>query len=79
MHKARDYRITPIVDRVGSGDAFAAGIIHGLASRMPAVNVLEFAVAAACLKHSLVGDFNVTSRDEVLALANGDGSGRVVR
>ena len=79
MHKARDYRITPIVDRVGSGDAFAAGIIHGLASRMAAGDALEFAVASACLKHSLNGDFNLTSREEVLALAGGDGSGRVVR
>jgi len=67
------------VDRVGGGDSFAAGLIHGLATGKTPGQALEFAVAASCLKHSIIGDFNRVSLDEVLKLAGGDASGRVQR
>ena len=73
------YEIHPIVDRVGGGDAFSAGVIHGLASGMPQEKALEFAVAASALKHTIPGDFNVVSLCEVEALMNGNGNGRVER
>ena len=68
-----------IVDRVGGGDSFAAGLIYGNQSGMNAEDSLEFAVAASCLKHSVEGDFNHVSADEVKKLAGGDASGRVQR
>ena len=68
-----------IVDRVGGGDSFAAGIIYGLLNKMEIQESLEFAVAASCLKHSVEGDFNQVSVDEVMKLCGGDGSGRVQR
>jgi 2-dehydro-3-deoxygluconokinase len=76
---SRRYEITDIVDRVGGGDAFAAGLIHGLISGMPEYEALEFAVAASCLKHSIPGDFNRVSVPEVEKLLKGDASGRVQR
>ena len=76
---SRRYEITHIVDRVGAGDSFAAGLIYGLAHGDPPVEALEFAVAASCLKHSLPGDFNRFSIEEVRALMRGSGSGRVER
>lgn len=68
-----------IVDRVGGGDSFGAGLIYGLTSGMSPQESLEFAVAASCLKHSIEGDFNLVSLEEVTTLAQGDGSGRVQR
>lgn len=68
-----------IVDRVGGGDSFTAGLIYGLATGKSGQESLEFAVAASCLKHSISGDFNLVSVAEVEALAQGDGSGRVQR
>ena len=68
-----------IVDRVGGGDSFAAGLIYGMMSGKPAQDALEFAVAASCLKHSISGDFNLVSVAEVENLVKGDGSGRVQR
>jgi 2-dehydro-3-deoxygluconokinase len=76
---SREYDITHIVDRVGGGDSFAAGLIYGLVQSLPPREALEFAVAASCLKHSIPGDFNRFSVDEVKALMKGDGSGRVQR
>ena len=76
---SRRYDITDIVDRVGSGDAFAAGMIYGLVALQDDRKALEFAVAAGCLKHSIPGDFNVLGRDEVEKLVAGDASGRVQR
>lgn len=78
FHQSRHYDIAPIVDRVGGGDAFAAGIIHGLLTATPA-QAVEFAAAASALKHTIEGDFNLVSAAEVEALAGGDGSGRVQR
>ena len=68
-----------IVDRVGGGDSFGAGLIYGLSSGYADADALEFAVAASCLKHTIEGDFNMVSVEEVQALAGGDGSGRVQR
>jgi 2-dehydro-3-deoxygluconokinase len=75
---SRQYEIQ-IVDRVGGGDAFAAGLIFSLLSEFPPQRVIDFAAAAACLKHSIPGDFNLASRDEVEQLLAGDPAGRVRR
>ncbi len=74
---SRKYEITDIVDRVGGGDAFAAGLICGLAGGKPPEVALNFAVAASCLKHSIPGDFNRITLDEAEKLAGGEASGRV--
>ena len=77
----RPYEIRNIVDRVGGGDAFAAGLIHALNDKAlcaPA-DAVRFAAAASCLAHSIYGDFNYSTRDEVLSLMGGSASGRVVR
>ena len=78
----RPYEITHIVDRVGAGDSFAAGLIYALNTaelvRDPQL-ALSFAVAASCLKHSVQGDFNYVTKEEVLALMGGNASGRVQR
>jgi 2-dehydro-3-deoxygluconokinase len=76
---SRHYDITHIVDRVGGGDSFAGGLIYGLQTLGSHQEALEFAVAASCLKHSIPGDFNRFSVDEVQALVKGGGSGRVQR
>ncbi len=68
-----------IVDRVGGGDSFGAGLIYSLLNNYDMQKSIEFAVAASCLKHSISGDFNMVSVDEVSKLAGGDGSGRVQR
>ncbi len=76
---SKQYEISDVVERVGTGDAFAAGLIYGLNNGMPDQEALEFAVAASCLKHSIPGDINLCTADEVhLLLANG-GSGRIQR
>jgi 2-dehydro-3-deoxygluconokinase len=75
---SRKYRIW-IVDRVGGGDSFSGGLIYGLLAGMNGQETVEFAAAASCLKHSIHGDFNHVSRDEVLALIGGAGSGRIQR
>lgn len=76
---SRKYSITDIVDRVGGGDAFAAGLIYGLNSYADPQRALDFAVGASCLKHSIAGDFNRVSTEEVEKLITGDGSGRIQR
>ncbi len=68
-----------IVDRVGGGDSFGAGLIYSCINNFAPQETIEFAVAASCLKHSIEGDFNMVSVDEVKKLAGGDGSGRVQR
>ncbi len=73
------YDVGAIVDRVGSGDAFAAGLISGLIGGMASEDALRFATAASCLKHSILGDFNLSTVDEVKRLVQGDASGRVQR
>ncbi|MBN2195074.1 MAG: sugar kinase [Polyangiaceae bacterium] len=75
---ARHYEID-VVDRVGAGDSFAAGLIHGRLSGMAPQAAVEFAAAASALKHAIEGDFNRVSMDEVARLVAGDGAGRVSR
>lgn len=79
FYESKHYDISPIVDRVGAGDSFSAGLLHGLLSFQDKQKALEFAVAASALKHTIPGDFNQVSEEEVLNLMNGDGSGRVSR
>lgn len=79
FYQANTYDITRIIDRVGAGDAFAGGLIHGLFELGDDQKAIEFATAAGCLKHSIPGDYNRVSETEVLALVAGDGAGRVVR
>ena len=76
---SRRYEITDIVDRVGGGDSFASALIYGLNAYQDRQESLEFAVAASCLKHSILGDFNRVSVAEVEHLMGGDASGRVQR
>lgn len=71
--------IRAIVDRIGTGDAFAAGLIHGLATFKTDAEALEFAVAASALKHAIPGDLNLAGEKDILALVRGDRSGRVRR
>lgn len=79
FYVSRRYDIGPIVDRVGAGDSFAAAVIHGLLTKSTQTEALEFAVAASALKHTINGDFNLVSAEEVERLAGGDASGRVAR
>lgn len=70
--KTKSRELNPIIDRIGGGDAFAAGVIHGLRLGLPEMQTLDFAVAAAALKHAIPGDFNLVSRAEVEALLASD-------
>lgn len=79
FYHSKKYHVTPIVDRVGGGDSFAAGVICGLCDKKDFKSALEFAVAASVLKHTIPGDFNLVTREDVESLAGGDGSGRVQR
>lgn len=79
FYESRHYDIFPIIDRVGGGDSFSGGIIHGLLTKKTQAEALEFAVAASALKHTINGDFNMVSAEEVESLAAGNGSGRVQR
>lgn len=79
FYESRHYDIMPIVDRVGGGDSFSGGLIHGLLTKESQGEALEFAVAASALKHTVNGDFNLVSADEVEALAAGNANGRVQR
>ncbi len=76
---SRRYEITDIIDRVGGGDSFASALIYGLTAYEDRQQSLEFAVAASCLKHSILGDFNRVTVAEVEHLMGGDASGRVQR
>ena len=80
MYETRQYQITDIVDRVGGGDSFMGGLIYGLL-KYPEddQNALDSAVAASCLKHTIKGDANLVTVDEVEKLMGGDASGRVAR
>ena len=75
---SRNYLIH-IVDRVGGGDSFGAGLIYALRHGYSEQDSIEFAVAASCLKQTIEHDYNLVSVEEVLALKNGSGSGRVQR
>ena len=80
FYESKRYDIFPIIDRVGGGDSFSGGLIHGLLSYPENQGkALEFAVAASALKHTIPGDFNIASKEEVENLAGGNASGRVQR
>ena len=79
FYESRHYDIDPIIDRVGGGDSFAGGLIHGLLTKSTQGEALEFAVAASALKHTINGDFNLVSEKEVESLAAGNANGRVQR
>ena len=79
LFESPTYQITHIVDRVGGGDSFMGGLIYGLLTYSNDQQALNFAVAASCLKHTIYGDFNQVSVDEVEKLISGDASGRVAR
>lgn len=79
FYESKRYDINPIIDRVGGGDSFSGGIIHGLLTKPTQGEALEFAVAASALKHTINGDFNLVSTAEVESLAGGNANGRVQR
>jgi len=79
FYESKRYEINPIVDRVGGGDSFSGGLIHGLTKWNDPKKALEFAVAASALKQTIPGDVNLISEDEALSLANGNANGRVQR
>jgi 2-dehydro-3-deoxygluconokinase len=80
LHQAPTYNITHIVDRVGGGDSFMGGLIYGLITYpTDDQKALRFAVSASCLKHTIPGDYNLVTVEEVESLMNGNGSGRVSR
>ena len=80
LYTSSQYQITHIVDRVGGGDSFMGGLIYGLLTfQGDDQKALDFAVAASCLKHTIKGDANLVSIEEVEKLMQGDGSGRVMR
>ena len=80
LFEAPTYQITHIVDRVGGGDSFMGGLIYGLLTwPEDEQKALNFAVAASCLKHTIYGDYNQVTVEEVMKLMSGDASGRVYR
>lgn len=79
FYQSKHYDINPIIDRVGGGDSFSGGLIHGMLTYKDQAKALEFAVAASALKHTIPGDFNVVSASEVESLAGGNANGRVQR
>ena len=79
FYVSKRYDIMPIIDRVGGGDSFSGGLIHGLLTKGNQGDALEFAVAASALKHTINGDFNLVSVEEVENLAGGSANGRIQR
>ena len=79
FYQSKHYDINPIIDRVGGGDSFSGGLIHGMLTYKDQAKALEFAVAASALKHTIPGDFNLVSAEEVMSLAEGNANGRVQR
>ncbi|MCH5223290.1 MAG: sugar kinase [Muribaculaceae bacterium] len=79
FYVSKRYDINPIIDRVGGGDSFSGGLIHGLLTYKTQGEALEFAVAASALKQTIPGDFNLVTIAEVEALAGGSSNGRVQR
>ena len=79
FYVSKRYDILPIIDRVGGGDSFSGGLIHVLLTKQSMGEALEFAVAASALKHTINGDFNMVSAEEVEALAGGNANGRIQR
>ncbi len=78
VYSSKKYEIQ-IVDRVGAGDAFTAGVIYGLFNKLSSQEIVEFSIAASALAHTFHGDFNLATIDEILAVASGDVTGRIRR
>lgn len=78
-YTSRKYHIDHIVDRIGGGDAYSAGIVYGILTKQDLQETVDFAAAASCLKHSIHGDFNIVTFDEVITLMKGNASGRIQR
>jgi 2-dehydro-3-deoxygluconokinase len=79
LHPAPRYTITQIIDRLGAGDAFTAGLVFSFLQNAPPPTAISFATAAGCLAHSIEGDYNYSTRAEIEALMQGDSGGRVSR
>lgn len=79
LHTAPPYPITHVVDRLGAGDAFTAGLVFSFLQNSTVPTAIAFATAAGCLAHSIEGDYNYSTREEIEALMQGDGGGRVSR
>lgn len=79
LHRSKEYEITHVVDRVGSGDAFMAGLIYGLINNLQESETLDFAIAASVLKHSIPGDVNAVTIEEINALVKGENIGKLLR
>jgi len=79
LHTAPAYTITQIIDRLGAGDAFTAGLVYSLLQHSTPPTAISFATAAGCLAHSIEGDYNYSTRAEIEAVMHGDGGGRVSR
>ena len=83
FYESAQYDIENIVERVGAGDSFSAGLIYGLSEfscdSFGEAKALDFATAASCLKHSICGDFNLATKEEIENLMNGNGTGRIQR
>lgn len=79
LHAAPRYTITQIIDRLGAGDAFTAGLLFSFLQNSPPAVAISFATAAGCLAHSIEGDYNYSTRSEIENLMQGDGGGRVSR
>lgn len=79
FYESVHYDIENIVERVGAGDSFAAGLIYGLSEFKNEQKALDFAAAASCLKHSVAGDFNIVTKAEIENLMNGSTNGRIQR
>ena len=78
IYKSKKYQIQ-IVDRVGAGDAFSAGLIYGIIKGLEPQDTVDFAIAASALAHTFHGDFNLSTIDEIKEVASGDVSGRIKR
>lgn len=76
---SRPYELGTVVDRVGAGDAFSAGLIFGLLSGWDDERCVDFAAASCCLKHSIAGDFGLFSQEEVEAVSSGAQNARIER
>ncbi len=79
LHTAPRYTITQIIDRLGAGDAFTAGLVFSFLQKSDSQTAIAFATAAGCLAHSIEGDYNYSTRTEIETLMQGDGGGRVSR
>jgi 2-dehydro-3-deoxygluconokinase len=79
LHTSPPYPITHVVDRLGAGDAFTAGLVFSFLQKSDPQTAIAFATAAGCLAHSIEGDYNYSTREEIEALMQGDAGGRVSR